>query len=89
MFLHPKSVDSSRIYLSPFNGFVWFLIVSIGLVISCAIRQTIWAENRMLNNKIGKIENECSYSNAILMVFGIIVQQGNILPRLVVHEASN
>lgn len=78
MFRHPKSVDTSRVYLSPFNGFVWCLIILICTVISCVIRQTFWAENRMRSNKIGKIENECSYSNSILMVCGFIAQQGKI-----------
>lgn len=76
MFLHPKSVDTSRVYLSPFNGFVWCLIIAISIVFSCAIRETLRTENQMHFNKN---ENEYSYSNSILMVFGFILQQGENL----------
>lgn len=73
VFLHPKSIDVTRVYLSPFNNLVWCLIGLTSLGISYGLRRTFLVENQY---EINEIRNDCSHSNSILMVFGYLFQQG-------------
>lgn len=79
IFLHPKSVDTSKVYLSPFSSIVWYSITFIIIVISCVLRQTFLTENQICVHGIDENENESTYSNSFLLVFGFLVQQGKCL----------
>lgn len=74
IFRHPKIVDAINVFILPFDKTVWFLIVVIGIIISIFHKLLSQLENR---SQI-LTENEGSYSNSLLMVFGILFQQGTV-----------
>lgn len=88
IFRHPKSIDSLNVFLSPFDLAVWLAIFFLSVCSAIIVRQIFLIENhRLVRHSINnETINEDSYSNAVLMVFGFIFQQGktNVLLSLCV-----
>lgn len=78
IFRHPKSVDSGNVFTSPFDKVVWYCIVVVCIVCAYALRHMFATENhRKVQNVMGhQSANEESWSNSLLLVFGILFQQG-------------
>lgn len=77
IFRHPRTIDASMFFLSPFDWVVWSLIVTFAFTTSVLTRYFFQMENRFsMNMSPG---NESNYSNSFLMVFGIFLQQGTLI----------
>ncbi|XP_037041261.1 ionotropic receptor 75a-like [Bradysia coprophila] len=78
MFRHPK-IQSTNVFLSPFELAVWLTIFALGFCSAFVVRQIFYIENQETlrggSIKNGDI-NDDSYSNSILMIFAFIFQQG-------------
>lgn len=82
IFRHPKTVDSAKVFLAPFAGSVWLLIVASGGIFTILIRKLLVVTNDlhiMNTTGCGSMESKSSYSNSFLMAFGYLVQQGSVL----------
>lgn len=77
IFRHPKS-NNTNIFTSPFDKKVWITIALICFTCSYILTQIFAAENhRKVRKFIGeRSTNEDSWSNSLLIVFGILFQQG-------------
>lgn len=78
IFLHPKSVESLNVFLSPYDLTVWLGIFTLAAFSALIVRQLFLIENHQIVTKSIKSDdiNENSYSNSTLMIFGFIFQQG-------------
>lgn len=78
IFRHPKLVDASTVFTEPFDKIVWISIVIVCIASSYFLRYIFTAENHQKvkiyfgNQSI----NDSSWSNSLLLVFGILFQQG-------------
>lgn len=81
IFRHPKTVDSAKVFLAPFTGVVWLLIVVSAVTFTILIRKLLVATKdlQIINATVcdRQVENESSYSNTFLMALGYLFQQGN------------
>lgn len=78
IFRHPKLLDASTVFTEPFDKFVWISILLVCIVSSYFLRYIFTAENhRKVKVYFGnQTINDSSWSNSILLVFGILFQQG-------------
>ncbi len=78
IFRHPKLVDAMTVFTQPFKRIVWIYIVIVCMTSSYFLRHIFTAENHQRvkvyfgNQSI----NDDTWSNALLLVFGILFQQG-------------
>lgn len=88
IFRHPKLVDSTTVFTEPFDEMVWIYILIVCIASSVFLRHIFTAENHQKvkvyfgNQSI----NDDSWSNSLLLVFGIIFQQGYSLEPLMMSS---
>lgn len=78
IFRHPKLVDASTVFTEPFDNIVWIGILIVCIASSIFLRQIFATENhgKVKGNFGNQSINDDSWSNSLLLVFGIIFQQG-------------
>lgn len=81
IFRHPKKVDATNVFLTPFDTLVWSLIIALGVVASVAVKQFFSMEQNFgkIVHCLGNKKNESSFGDSFLMVFGYFFQQGMTL----------
>lgn len=78
IFRHPKLVDAAHVFTTPFTNIAWICIFIVCVISSYFLRQIFVVENhrKIKTHFADQTINEDSWSNSILLVFGIILQQG-------------
>lgn len=78
IFRHPKLIDANTVFTSPFDTIVWISIVLICIASSYFLRHIFAAENHEKVKKSfgNQTINDDTWSNSLLLVFGILFQQG-------------
>lgn len=79
IFRHPKTVDSTKVFTAPFVWIVWLLIFLTGIITAFVTRNFFLIENRLSAQflNVRTSSNDDTYYNSVLMVVGILFQQGN------------
>lgn len=78
IFRHPTLVDSSTVFTEPFKNVVWLCIALVCIASSYFLRCIFTAENhkKVKVNFGDQSINDSTLSNSLLLVFGILFQQG-------------
>lgn len=78
IFRHPKLLNSYTVFTEPFKKIVWISICLVCIASAYFLRHIFTAENhRKVKVYFGNQSiNDDSWSNSLLLVFGILFQQG-------------
>nr|QGW45452.1 ionotropic receptor 75b [Bradysia odoriphaga] len=88
IFRHPKLVDSSTVFTEPFKNIVWVCIVVVCILSAYFLRHIFTAENhkKVKVNFGNESINDDSWSNSLLLILGILFQQGYSIEPLMISS---